>query len=250
MAICVFNRYNNTKAYNDGWLPLPGVSEDERVIREMLRTDYVMEILTNQEDISSSIIDLKLKWKDQNIGRLHFHFSGHGIINQTIDAVKMDPNVNVFTSNTPFGHCLVGDDGDCHLTSVLDIKHHLNEFNSESITITLDCCRDLDRPRQKVELAKQPTIGPESWYKMATFYATCETIPSRDRFSLSQALYQVHKKRNKCIPILEMDKEVNDYWKANMELQKRIAKGTVKKQYCMRELVQEGDNWKCETWPV
>jgi hypothetical protein len=76
-----------------------------------------------------------------DIGKLHFHFSGHGVNNAKIQTPlakeTFDFETNgVSESNTPYGECIVGQNGS--LYSVHDLKHKLLEFKSSRITFTLD----------------------------------------------------------------------------------------------------------------
>ena len=85
----------------DGWSPLPGANQDRATIREMLEKDYDMAEMKDQEDIEHCVINLLRQWQHEKINRLHFHFSGHGIFNQTVQTKNSE--YDVVDSRTPFG---------------------------------------------------------------------------------------------------------------------------------------------------
>ena len=60
----------------------------------MLIKDYDIEEVTNQNDIEECLRDISKKWRDETIHRLHFHFSGNGIMDQTF--------VKAFNTNQDF----------------------------------------------------------------------------------------------------------------------------------------------------
>ena len=67
----------------------------------MLIKDYDIEEVTNQNDIEECLRDISKKWSDETIHRLHFHFSGHGSINQTVNTKGISPGWD----------CIIGDGG-------------------------------------------------------------------------------------------------------------------------------------------
>ena len=207
----------------------------------MLIKDYDIEEVTNQNDIEECTIDILRKWQNEDIHRLHFHFSGHGIINQTVDAYELDQDV--MDADTPIWHCLVGNNGDRSLCSVHNIKHLLTQLNPDIITITLDCCCSFQRTRKKtgtkIRLAKLAPIPPEAWRKMVTFYSTCKSLDSNDEDSFSKELLKVYQEQNHQIPIHKMAKMVKDSWN-----NRRV------KQLCTMEIVEVADNWKNKNWPL
>ena len=74
---------------------------------------------------------------------------------------------------------------------------------------------------------------------MATFYSTCESLASLDGESLSKELYKVYNDQNQRIPVLYLSRMVNDSWSSRNV-----------KQFCMKELVEIGDNWEGKSWPI
>ena len=71
-------------------------------------------------------------------------FLGHGVFNATIE---LDPNSytrtvdeTIYESADPVGECLVGIKG--KLYSVMELKHDLLKLKTETLTLTLDMCRD------------------------------------------------------------------------------------------------------------
>ena len=208
----------------------------------MLIKDYDIEEVLNQNDIEECIVDILRKWKgEENIRRLHFHFSGHGIINQTYEPDDTD---QVMDADTPTWHCLVGNNGDSSLHSVHQIKHLLNQANPDFITITLDCNRSLDHlrqnPRKRFSFGKLPIKLPQdNWPKMATIYSTCDSQASYDENSFSKELWKVYQEQDHHIPITKVAKLVNDSWGNRMV-----------NQVCTMEIINIGDNWKNKYWPV
>ena len=242
----MFNEYRNIRAKDEGWYTLPGVNQDKSFITTMLIKDYDIEEVLNQNDIEECIVDILKKWKEgeEHIRRLHFHFSGHGIINQAIDDCEIDKAEQPIDANNPILHCLMGNNGETSLYSVDQIKQLLNQANAEVITITLDCCRSYDKLREiakkKISLGKLPRIPHDNWPKTAVFYPTCEsTLASYDENSFSKELWKVYQEQDHHISISKMGKLVNESWSNRMV-----------DQQCTIEMVNVGDNWKNKSWPI
>merc|ERR1712136_705858 len=169
----------------DGWDSLPGVKRDKKLISQMLSMEEYddIEIILNECDIASRVANVLLKWQQEKlrtrkyIGRLHFHFSGHGINNQVVSITKtMNDEVK---SLIPVGECLVGTDGS--FCAIRIIQHLLTFACPEVITVTLDCCRNLKRGlMQTIRLPWSPDIPRKCWLKMAVVHSTLETLCSND----------------------------------------------------------------------
>ena len=258
-AICIFNTYNNAQANLEGWGNLPGVQGDIRAMTRMLEKNYEIVTLIDQEDIEISILRILCQWTDESIrmsgqamtdgrrdiNRLHFHFSGHGFYNQTVET---DGSENKYPShssqsNTPIGECLVGNKGRRCICSILQIQHLLARTAAEKITITLDCCRSLDRElgktRERVKLIPMPKIDKRDWLRMVTIQGSCKTLPAHDINSMTKELHRVLNRHNGRIPIEKMDELVNNSW---------YVKGI--DQLCQMEIVKLGGNWKGLYWPL
>ena len=65
-------------------------------------------------------------------------FSGHGVYNKDID-------VEDKKALGPHGECVVGTNYACTLSSVHDITLELLKLDTDLITMTLDCCREVNR---------------------------------------------------------------------------------------------------------
>ena len=66
--------------------------------------------------------------------------SGHGVYNR-----KVGVDVGGKTALDPDGECVVGTNRACTLSSVHDITLELLKLNTDLITMTLDCCREVTR---------------------------------------------------------------------------------------------------------
>jgi len=242
IAICIFNTYDNQLAKDDGWGTLPGAMQDVATIRGMLENDYNIAEMTDQDDIEHCVVQMLRQWQDVKIGRLHFHFSGHGIFNQTVQI--NDSQRDEVDSGTPFGECILGNNGDQGLCSILRIQNLLTQFNADIITLTLDCCRSLDRPqtRQRVKLAKLPVISNDDWLRIATVYSSCKTRPAFDQTSFSNELSRViSSTKGGRIPINKIAKLVNESWR----------KDGFNHQYCNIERIEGGKlDWDKLYWPL
>ena len=105
----------------------------------------------------------------EEIDRLRFHFSGHGVHNARI---QLEPDEekemrergqsDTSTNKTPVGECWVGTTEE--LYSVHDLKRKLLECVSNKITITLDCCRTQHRgpeTRLALKLKEKLPLAPK-----------------------------------------------------------------------------------------
>jgi len=237
-AICIFNDYNTFEAQTNGWQKLGGVYEDKDVITKMLKEkNYEVMDKKNENYIEQTVMDLLIAMRQETIGRLHFHFSGHGINNQNVVIPKTTDDV-VF-SGMPVGECLVGNNG--VLTPILVIRKLLTLVNPEIITITLDCCRNLNRGQcmtQMIKFSFVPDIPRQDQLKMAILQSTCETLASFDKDSLSKELWSLYNKGTQ-ISIGEMDKMVNKSWKD---------RGV--EQSCIMTMIRTEDEWDKLLWPL
>ena len=240
-AILIFNEYDDQEAISDGWIFLPGVKDDRRIWKNFLENRYDIVEGVNLNDIEKFVRDLLPQWQDEKIDRLHFHFSGHGIFNQTIHAQISDQGTSsTRASDTPFGECLLGNNGDKGLCSILEIQKLLTDFHPNIITVTLDCCRTLDRPKCRIELAKLPKVDNEDWKKIATIYASCLTQPAYDtRFSKELEKVVASTKSGR-IPINKIARCVNESWH----------KKGFNAQVCTHAIVEIGDNWDKLFFPL
>ena len=66
--------------------------------------------------------------------------SGHGVYNR-----KVGVDVGGKTALDPDGECVVGTNRASTLSSVHDITLELLKLNTDLITMTLDCCREVTR---------------------------------------------------------------------------------------------------------
>ena len=64
--------------------------------------------------------------------------SGHGVYNRKVD-VEDKKALN------PDGECVVGTNAACTLSSTHDIMLELLKLDTDLITMTLDCCREVTR---------------------------------------------------------------------------------------------------------
>lgn len=184
------------------------------------------------------------QWKDDHINRLHFHFSGHGFYNQTVDVQRNEfDEVDSAKSTTPIGECVVGNNGRDGLCSILQIQYLLSRIKAEKITITLDCCRSLDRElgktRERVKLVPMPKVDKNNWLRIATIQGSCKTLPAYDINSFTKELFIVLNQHNGRILIEKMDEIVNNSW---------YIKGI--NQLCQMEIIKVGNNWKDLYWPI
>ena len=68
--------------------------------------------------------------------------SGHGVYNR-----KVGVDVESKTALDPDGECVVGTNRACTLSSTHNITLELLKLDTDFITMTLDCCREVTRER-------------------------------------------------------------------------------------------------------
>jgi len=246
-AILIFNDYDNKEAKGDGWPQLLGVANDKVVMRHMLRNDYDILEIVNERNFFQFIDEKTTRWRGEKMRRLHFHFSGHGILNTDIDAFQTKELV--MKGKAPIGHCLVGNEGEKDIVSVWKVKYFLTQFDAEKITLSLDCCRSflqsqrgkkIELSSEKVEPRSFTDIPTKDWERMFTIYSTCTSNPSFDDNSLSQELWRVYQNKNERIAIKDMAEIVNTSWH----------KRNIHNQRCTAEMVKVDGNWNDEFWPL
>ena len=66
--------------------------------------------------------------------------SGHGVYNR-----KVGVDVGEKIALDPHGECVVGTNRACTLSSTHDITLELLKLDTDLITMTLDCCREVHR---------------------------------------------------------------------------------------------------------
>ena len=71
--------------------------------------------------------------------------SGHGVYNR-----KVEVDVEDNTALDPHGECVVGTNRACTLSSTYNIRLELLKLDTDLITMTLDCCREVTRKRNPV----------------------------------------------------------------------------------------------------
>ena len=218
----------------------------------MLKSDYDIVEVMNHNDIHAFVEETLEKWKNEKIHRLHFHFSGHGEINQIVNTGKS-------TQSRPIWECMVNDDGT--LTSVYDVQYLLTQFKSEMITLALDCCRTLSLQaeegrelnrrndgalREIVKTQDLHQIPISDWEKMVTFHAIPQSDPDSDEDCMTNELFKVYKEKNHRIPITQLAHLLNNSWEQR----------GVSNQRCMADIIEvfrsvEGrDNWEGIFWPL
>ena len=235
---------------------LKGVKDDGDMMEKMLKNSYSksskrIHIVSNEDtnDIREKLQELKEcpDIKGKQIQRLHFHFSGHGVH----DRIEGD-------------NCLVGSGVGSKLLSEIDLKNILLEWNSQEITMTVDCCRGSATLRGKglygdagkVEnlvsgwrmlshnCGQSKDLGAVSkvsnMEKIFTLYATENKHTASDANSLTRELNKVTKEGENPILIIGLSKAVNDSWKNR----------GIDDQTSTNHWVQKGDNWANCLWPV
>ena len=208
----------------------------------MLIKDYDIEEVTNQNDIEECLRDISKKWRDETIHRLHFHFSGHGIMDQTF-VKAFNTNQDFMEINTPIWDHIVGNNGDQNLFSVHFIKYLLNKMNPEMLTITLDCYHDfvLRRPivKPKLELPVLPTNLESDLRNMLTLHSTCGSSISYDADSFCKELWKVYQENQHHIPLMKLSTLINDSWN-----NRRV------NQVCTMETLEVQNDLKGKCWPA
>ena len=71
--------------------------------------------------------------------------SGHGVYNS-----KVEVDVEDKTALDPHGECVVGTNRACTLSSTHNITLELLKLDTDLITMTLDCCREVTRKKNPV----------------------------------------------------------------------------------------------------
>eukprot|EP00092_Neocalanus_flemingeri_P014903 GFUD01016095.1.p1 GENE.GFUD01016095.1~~GFUD01016095.1.p1 ORF type:complete len:561 (-),score=139.18 GFUD01016095.1:3-1559(-) len=172
----------------------------------------------------------------------HFHYSGHGVFNASIE---LDPNCysktvdeTIYMSSETVGDCMVGIKG--KLYSVMELKQDLLKLKSERWTVTLDMCRDRRGGMgHKVHVEHLSAIPHEYLSRLAVLYGTSELHQARDSHSFTCQLCQLVKSRRTPLCIVDIPGKVNEIWE-----KKKI------KQRCKLDCVEVGDNWKSFYWPT
>jgi len=232
---------------------LPGVVEDGEMMKKML-SEYGVVKLAYNVDISQALKNFNKEQKNigSDIGRMHFHFSGHGVHNARIfikpEDKLTDSEVDTKTkiTETPTGECMVGSSGE--LYAIHDLKHELLKLGSESITVTLDCCRSLSRTRtgtksrgqtkdkEVVKLMNRETISPQDQEKMCVLYGSLDGHLINDDQSFTKELFTVTDEGKTNINILHLARNVNDSWERTGQM-------------CKVDIVEVRNNWEDFYWP-
>ena len=146
IGLIIINYSYSSKYLDKEFGDLPGVKDDKgsnegndegQMMRTMLNaSDYkTLDVSENVENIGSKLDEFKSKVeemvKGQQIGRLHFHFSGHGTRNK--DTAKKEAEVN--------DYCLVGSGSSGKFFPAYLVKVELLKLNPKTLTITFDSCR-------------------------------------------------------------------------------------------------------------
>jgi len=250
VAMIILNSMEIKTEQNTLLSSLPNVPEDGEMMQEMLKGYVITPLLDDADgDILQAVKDFVETHKKNglNFGRLHFHFSGHGVHNARIhiepeklnnSAVKTE----TMTTDTPTGECMVGSNG--KLYAIHDLKHELLKLGSESITVTLDCCRAQNRGTKSrgptedlvVKLRNQLPISAANEEKICVLYGSLDGHVIYDHRSFTKELYKVTNKGKTNINILHLARKVNNSWKCT-------------DQRCKVDIVEVGDNWENYFWP-
>ena len=122
LAILFFNQdYRNTSRFEE----LPGVEKDRIELTELL-SEYHQIPIKNADNVLQELQCVIKEQKEKIFERVHFHFTG----------VKRN------------GECIVGTSYACALhamSSTHDITLELLKLDTDLITMTLDCCREVTR---------------------------------------------------------------------------------------------------------
>eukprot|EP00092_Neocalanus_flemingeri_P015201 GFUD01016420.1.p1 GENE.GFUD01016420.1~~GFUD01016420.1.p1 ORF type:complete len:354 (-),score=72.01 GFUD01016420.1:6-1067(-) len=238
VALIILNKdYSCARGYSN----LPGVTKDGVVMKEML-SHYEVKIVENatKKDIEQAL--KQILDNQRNIETLHFHFSGHGVDNCTLEMnVTLDAaGCKKYEAVSPTGDCMVGVSGE--LYPVLELKHELLACNPARLIVTLDCCRNSAGRGggPTVKLRHREKISIPDLMKIAVIQGTCELHTARDAQSFTQQLYEVVKKEGGEIPILEIASKVNKSWFDQ----------NIRTQCCKDDILRvEGDSWTDFMWP-
>ena len=141
---------------------LPGVVDDEKALTDVLK-NYNKKIINNSTNVLKDLQQIVHDCEQKEFERIHFHFSGtyrsqvsihfivklisgHGKDNVTVlteeNENPPDPDLPLSAQNSS-GECVLGISNIA--TSIHDIKVELNKMNTQKITMTLDCCRNVSR---------------------------------------------------------------------------------------------------------
>ena len=124
-----------------------------------------MTTVTDTADIKTEVE--RFAKQNPNQGVIHFHYSGHGEHNATIEVNQEKVSLmakikgkgksdKMQTTDTPVGDCLVGTSG--KLFPVSDLKHILLKSNPEKVIISLDMCRNRTRKKRNKKEKKKNTV--------------------------------------------------------------------------------------------
>ena len=248
LALIIVNSKYKSKDLND----LPEVTDDAMMMREMLTShDYEIELYQDVEDIGERLEKFQTNVNGGQIGRLHFHFSGHGVHNAKIhgesdelERMRGGRQSDTKTTKTPdVGECLVGTAGE--LYSVHDLKRKLLECRSDKITITLDSSRvqtrrELRSPetKQVSKLRERQAFKIVEQERIAVISGFLDLHPIDDNRSLTRELYEVTDAGKTPILLPDIAKKVNASWKE---------KGI--QQRSKIDLLEDGVNWADYMWP-
>ena len=239
----------NEKYDNEDLDNLPNVTEDAKMMKEMLNShNYEIELYPNVEDIGNQLEKFRKHVAEREIDRLHFHFSGHGVHNARIqleadelEKMKERGQSDTKTTQTPVGECLVGTAE--KLYAVHDLKRKLLECGSNKITITLDCCRDplrgTKRRRQSVKLKERKRLTIAEQEKIGVISGALDLHRIWDNCSLTRELNEVTDAGKTPILFTDIAKKVNASWKK---------KGI--EQRSERTLLEDEENWADYMWPT
>ena len=241
LALIIVNSKYKSKILND----LPKVTDEAVMMKEMLTShDYEIELYQDVEDICERLEKFQRNVDGREIGRLHFHFSGHGVHNAKIhresdELDRMRGGRQSDTKTPDVGECLVGTAGE--LYSVHDLKRELLECRSNKITITLDSSRVQTRQKlrgpetkQVVKLREIQAFKIAEQERIAVISGFLDPHATDDNRSLTRELYEVTDAGKTPILLPDIAKKVNASWK---EKGSKI------------NLLEDGENWTDYMWP-
>ena len=214
----------NSKYKSKDLVDLPKVREDAVMMSDMLRShNYKIKLYQDVEDIGEILENFQRNVMGREIGRLHFHFSGHGakIHGEPDEPEKMrgGRQSDTKTTRTPdVGECLVLTTGE--LYAVHDLKRKLLECGSKKITISLDCSRvqtrqELRSPetKQVVTLKEKQPLTIAEQEKIAVISCSLDLYTIDSNGSLTRELHEVTNAGKAPILLTDIAKEVNASWK-------------------------------------